>query len=61
MDWDNYGFWGWHIGHIKPICSFDLTKIEQQKECFHYINLIPQWMEDNLNKVKDDLKLKIIK
>lgn len=48
MTWDNYG--QWHIDHIKPCCSFDLTDIEQQKLCFHYTNLQPLWAIDNLKK-----------
>lgn len=48
MNWDNYG--EWHIDHIKPCASFDLSKEEQQKECFHYTNLQPLWAEENLKK-----------
>lgn len=48
MSWDNYG--KWHIDHIKPCCSFDLTDLEQQKICFHYTNLQPLWAMDNLKK-----------
>jgi len=50
MSWDNYGLYGWHIDHIRPCASFDLTDPEQQKECFHYSNLQPLWAEDNLKK-----------
>ena len=50
MNWDNYGYYGWHIDHIKPIASFDLTDPEQQKKCFHYTNLQPLWAEDNMSK-----------
>ena len=50
MTWDNYGLYGWHIDHIKPCSSFDLTDLEQQKECFNYTNLQPLWAEDNLSK-----------
>ena len=50
MSWDNYGLHGWHIDHIIPCASFDLTDPEQQKECFHYTNLQPLWAEDNLKK-----------
>lgn len=48
MNWDNYG--EWHIDHIKPCCSFDLTDLEQQKICFHYSNLQPLWAKDNMRK-----------
>lgn len=50
MNWDNYGYHGWHIDHIRPCCSFDLTDPEQQKQCFHYTNLQPLWAKDNLRK-----------
>jgi hypothetical protein len=50
MTWDNYGLKGWHIDHIRPCASFDLTDPEQQKQCFHYTNLQPLWAEDNLRK-----------
>jgi len=39
-----------HIDHIRPCASFDLTDIEQQKQCFHYTNLQALWAEDNLTK-----------
>lgn len=50
MTWENHGKNGWHIDHIKPCCSFDLTDPQQQKECFHYTNLRPLWAIDNLKK-----------
>ena len=50
MSWENYGFYGWHVDHIRPCCSFDLTDPEQIKECFHYTNLQPLWAKDNLAK-----------
>lgn len=50
MTWDNHTFHGWHIDHIKPCASFDLTDPEQQKACFHYTNLQPLWAEDNMGK-----------
>lgn len=50
MTWDNHGLYGWHIDHIRPCSSFDLTDPEQQKQCFHYTNLQPLWAEDNLKK-----------
>ena len=48
MHWGNFG--DWHIDHIKPCASFDLTDPKQQAECFHYTNLQPLWGEDNIRK-----------
>ncbi len=50
MTWENKGRAGWHIDHIRPCSSFDLTDPEQQKQCFHYTNLQPLWAIDNLRK-----------
>lgn len=50
MTWDNYGFYGWHMDHIRPIASFDLNNEAEVKECFHYTNLQPLWAKDNLSK-----------
>jgi len=50
MSWDNYTTKGWHIDHIIPCASFDLSKEEEQKKCFHYTNLQPLWWYDNLSK-----------
>ena len=48
MSWDNRK--DWHIDHIRPCGSFDLTDPEQQAQCFHYTNLQPLWARDNLEK-----------
>ena len=48
MTRENHG--EWHVDHIKPCASFNLTEPEQQKICFHYTNLQPLWAIDNLKK-----------
>jgi hypothetical protein len=48
MSWDNYG--EWHIDHITPLNSFDLTDPKQFKIACHHTNLSPLWAEDNLMK-----------
>jgi hypothetical protein len=50
MSWDNYTKNGWHVDHIRPCASFDLSDPEQQRQCFHYTNLRPLWARDNLVK-----------
>jgi hypothetical protein len=52
MNWLNWGFYGWHIDHIKTCYSFDLSIPEQQKQCFNYTNLRPLWAEENLSRKK---------
>ena len=53
MSWGNYGHKGgdyincWHIDHIRPCASFDLSDPAQQRECFHYTNLQPLWATEN--------------
>ena len=48
MSWKNYG--DWHIDHIRPCSSFDLTDLEQQRQGFNYTNLQPLWSIENLSK-----------
>jgi len=48
MSWENYGYHGWHIDHIIPLCSAK-TEEEILKLC-HYSNLQPLWGSDNLRK-----------
>jgi hypothetical protein len=50
MTWGNAGYYGWHIDHIRPLSSFDLTDRAQFLEAAHYTNLQPLWAWDNLSK-----------
>jgi hypothetical protein len=50
MSWDNYGYDGWHIDHIIPLSSFDLTDKEQFLKACHYTNLQPLWAWQNHEK-----------
>jgi len=50
MTWDNWSFEGWHIDHIVPLASFDLTDRKQLLLACHYTNLQPLWAIDNLSK-----------
>lgn len=50
MNWNNYGFYGWHIDHIVPCVAFDLSIESEQEKCFHYTNMQPLWWIENLQK-----------
>lgn len=55
MTWDNYGSF-WHIDHIIPCYTFDLTLEEEQRKCFHYSNQRPLLAIENLKRPKKNLK-----
>ena len=48
MTWENKGTW--HLDHMMPIASFDLTDPEQQRQCCHYTNFQPMWGKENCSK-----------
>lgn len=50
MTWDNHTRDGWHMDHIRPLSSFDLTDPVQAKQASHYTNLQPMWAKENISK-----------
>lgn len=48
MSWYNYG--EWHLDHIIPLVSFDLTNRWQFARACHYTNYQPLWWWDNISK-----------
>jgi hypothetical protein len=49
MSWDNRGT-AFHIDHMVPCASFDLSDAEQQRRCFHFTNLQPLFASENMSK-----------
>lgn len=49
MSWDNYGTY-WHIDHVIPISTFDLSDPEQCKTANHWTNLQPLEASKNISK-----------
>jgi hypothetical protein len=48
MAWSNYG--DWHLDHVVPLASFELTTERNRIKAFHYTNLQPLWAADNILK-----------
>ncbi len=49
MTWGNHGT-VWHIDHINPCSSFDLTDEDMLYECYNWSNLRPIYSLENLSK-----------
>jgi hypothetical protein len=49
MSWSNYGVI-WHIDHVIPIDFFDLTKSDECKKAFNWINTRAMLIPENLKK-----------
>ena len=49
MSWDNHGSY-WHIDHIEPCSSFDLTDDDMLHDCYIWSNLRPVHSLENLSK-----------
>lgn len=50
MSWDNWTKDGWHIDHVRPLASFDLTIKDQRLQACHFSNLKPEWADINHSK-----------
>lgn len=52
MTWENWGFGDdkWHIDHIIPLDSFDLSDRQHVILACYYLNLTPLWQKDNFSK-----------
>lgn len=48
MSWENRG--KWHIDHIRPLCSFNLSDENEFLKACYYTNLQPLWAEENFEK-----------
>lgn len=57
ISWDNHGNY-WHLDHVKPCASFDLTIESEQQKCFHWKNIRPLEKGENMsksNKIDNDI------
>jgi len=50
MTWENWSFKGWHIDHVIPLDSFNLSNRKEFLRACHYTNLQPMWGEENMKK-----------
>lgn len=50
MTWNNWAQDGWHVDHILPLDSFNLSDPEELKKACHFSNLQPLWYNDNCSK-----------
>ena len=46
MSWEKKNF---HIDHMEPCALFNLEDQEEQRKCFHYTNLKPEWPFKNMS------------
>lgn len=50
MSWENHGLHGWHLDHVRPLSSFDLTSQEHLARAAHHTNYQPMWARENKSK-----------
>lgn len=49
MTWANFGTY-WHLDHVRPCSSFDLTQPQHVAACFHWTNIQPLEAGANVRK-----------
>lgn len=50
MTWENRGQNGWHLDHIIPLASFNLSDRSEFVKASHFTNYQPLWAVDNYRK-----------
>ena len=50
MTWDNWSKTGWHLDHVIPLSSVDLTNPDVIKTVCNYKNIKPVWASENIEK-----------
>ena len=50
---ENHTPYGWHIDHIIPLNTFDLTDRKQFLKAAHYTNSRPLWASENFSRPKN--------
>lgn len=51
MDWENYAK-VWVVDHHIPISAFDYSNPKEIDACWHFSNLKPMWVKENMSKGK---------
>ena len=59
IDWNDFKK-NYHMDHLLPCSSFDLTNIEEQKKCFHWKNIQILTKENNLKKSNSIISQELI-
>ena len=49
MTWQNYGK-AWAVDHHIPINAFDYSNPKEVDACWHFSNLKPMWVKENMSK-----------
>jgi len=52
MSWENYGLFGWHVDHVKPVSMHSYEEVTDQEflDCWAITNLQPLWAAENMAK-----------